>query len=54
MPLSFILVGTLAGVYVVTLLSGFYLTKAVGAFFFLLYFVFVAYNLAHEFGVIAF
>jgi len=53
-PLSFILVGTLAAVYLTALLSGFYLSKPVGAFFFLLYFVFVAYNLAHEFHMIKF
>merc|ERR1719453_298121 len=53
-PLSFILVGTLAGVYLSAALCGFYLTKPLGLFFFLLYFVFVAYNLAHEFNVIDF
>jgi len=53
-PLSFILVGTLAGVYFSALCCGFYLTKPLGLFFFLLYFVFVAYNLLHEFKVIEF
>merc|ERR1719240_1080711 len=53
-PLSFILVGTLAGVYLATLFSGFKLSSALGAFFFSLYFLFVAYNLAHEFKVIDF
>ena len=52
-PLSFILVGTLVGVYVVTLLSGFTLNNCVGAIFFMFYFVFVAYNLAHEFDIIS-
>ena len=54
LPLSIILIGTLAAVYLVTVLSGFYLTKPVGMFFFLLYFGFVGYNLAHEFGMISF
>merc|ERR1719326_1970586 len=40
-PLSFILVGTLAGVYISSLLCGFYLSKPLGLFFFALYFVFV-------------
>jgi len=53
-PLSYILVGTLAGVYLSALLCGFYLSKPLGLFFFALYFVFVAYNLAHEFKVIDF
>merc|ERR1719230_921222 len=48
-PLSFILVGTLVAVYVVALLSGFRLTKLVGLVFFSFYFIFVAYNLLHEF-----
>merc|ERR1719183_154466 len=53
-PLSFILVGTLAGVYFSALCNGFYLTKPLGLFFFSLYFVFVAYNLLHEFNFIDF
>jgi K+-dependent Na+/Ca+ exchanger-like protein len=53
-PLSLILVGTLAGVYIVALLSGFRLTKGVGLIFFSFYFVFVAYNLLHEFHKIPF
>jgi len=53
-PLSFILVGSLIGVYMSSLLCGFYLSKPLGLFFFSLYFVFVAYNLAHEFKVIDF
>jgi len=53
-PLSFILVGTLIGVYVVTLCSGFRLSKAVGLIFFSFYFIFVAYNLMHEFDIISF
>merc|ERR1719387_2721404 len=52
-PLSFILVGTLIGVYIVTLASGFALTKPVGGIFFFFYFIFVAYNLAHEFNLIS-
>ena len=54
LPLSLILVGTLAGVYFSALCCGFYLSKPLGLFFFSLYFVFVAYNLAHEFGFIKF
>jgi Ca2+/Na+ antiporter len=54
LPLSYILVGTLVLVYVGTLLSGFTLSKALGMFFFALYFVFVAYNLLHEFDMISF
>jgi len=53
-PLSFILVGTLIAVYVVTLLSGFKLTPLVGLIFFSFYFIFVAYNLLHEFDMIPF
>ena len=53
-PLSFILVGTLIGVYIVTLASNFTLTKTVGGIFFFFYLVFVAYNLAHEFKMIPF
>ena len=52
LELSFILVGTLAAVYGVTVLSGFRLTKCVGLIFFSFYFLFVAYDLLHEFGVI--
>merc|ERR1711988_850096 len=39
-PLSMILCGTLAGVYLVTVCSGFRLTKLVGAVFFSFYFIF--------------
>jgi len=53
-PLSFILVGTLVAVYTVTLLSGFRLTPLVGLIFFSFYFIFVAYNLLHEFDMIPF
>ena len=53
-PLSLILVGTLAGVYIVALLSGFRLTKGVGLIFFSFYFIFVAYDLLHEFDMIPF
>lgn len=53
-PMSIILFSTLAAVYLVTLLSGFKLTKTVGAIFFAVYFLFVAYNLAHEFDYINF
>jgi Ca2+/Na+ antiporter len=48
-PLSFILIGTLAAVYFVSLCAGFKLSTPLGMFFFSLYFFFVAYNLAHEF-----
>ena len=54
LPLSIILIGTLAAVYLVALLSGFYLTKCVGLIFFSFYFIFVAYDLAHEFDLISF
>jgi len=54
LPLSIILVGTLAAVYLVALLSGFRLTKAVGLIFFSFYFIFVAYDLLHEFDKIPF
>jgi len=53
-PLSIILVSTLAAVYVVTLVSGFRLTKCVGMIFFSFYFIFVAYDLLHEFDKIPF
>jgi K+-dependent Na+/Ca+ exchanger-like protein len=53
-PLSFILFSTLAGVYIVTLCSGFVLSKPVGLIFFSFYFIFVAYNLLHEFQMISF
>jgi len=53
-PLSIILFGTLVGVYVVALLSGFRLSKPVGLIFFSFYFIFVAYNLLHEFHYISF
>jgi len=52
LPLSIILVGTLAAVYLVTLLSGFRLTKCVGMIFFSFYFLFVAYDLLSEFDII--
>jgi len=54
MPLSIILVSTLAAVYLVTVLSGFRLTKCVGMIFFSFYFLFVAYDLLHEFDKIPF
>ncbi|KAL1523440.1 hypothetical protein AB1Y20_018380 [Prymnesium parvum] len=53
-PMSIILFSTLAAVYGVTIFSGFKLTKCVGAIFFSFYFLFVAYNLMHEFGHISF
>ena len=53
-PLSFILVGTLVGVYFSTMLNGWRLSKWLGGFFFALYFVFVGYSLAHEFDLIDF
>ena len=53
-PLSFILVGTLVAVYMVALISGFRLSKPVGLIFFSFYFIFVAYNLLHEFDKIPF
>jgi len=53
-PLSIILFSTLGAVYLVTLLSGFKLTKCVGAIFFSFYFIFVTYNLLHEFRYINF
>ena len=53
-PLSIILVGTLVAVYLVALLSGFRLTKCVGLIFFSFYFIFVAYDLLHEFDMIPF
>jgi len=54
LQLSFILVGTLGAVYGVTVLSGFRLTKCVGLIFFSFYFLFVAYDLLHEFNIISF
>lgn len=53
-PMSMILFSTLGAVYLVTIMSGFRLTKCVGAIFFSFYFLFVIYNLLHEFGYIAF
>ena len=53
-PLSAILLGTLFAVYVTCILAGFRLTKAVGLFFFSLYFLFVAYSLLSEFDKIPF
>jgi K+-dependent Na+/Ca+ exchanger-like protein len=54
LPLSIILVATLAAVYLVALVSGFRLTKCVGLIFFSFYFIFVAYDLLHEFDKIPF
>jgi len=54
LPLSLILVSTLFAVYLVALLSGFRLTKCVGLIFFSFYFIFVAYDLLHEFDKIPF
>jgi Ca2+/Na+ antiporter len=54
MPLSIILIATLFAVYGVALASGFRLTKCVGLIFFSFYFVFVAYDLLHEFDKIPF
>jgi len=53
-PLSLILFGTLGGVYFVALVNGFVLTNTVGLIFFSFYFIFVAYNLLHEFHLISF
>merc|ERR1719231_380626 len=54
LPLSIILIGTLAAVYLVALITGFKLTKCVGLIFFSFYFIFVAYDLLHEFDKIPF
>jgi len=54
LPLSIILCATLVAVYLVAALNGFRLTKGVGMIFFSFYFVFVGYNLAHEFDLISF
>ena len=54
LPLSIILISTLGAVYLVALVSGFRLTKCVGLIFFSFYFVFVAYDLLHEFDMIPF
>ena len=54
LPMSLLLLGTLAVVYCATWMSGFRLTKALGSFFFLLYVLFVVYSLLHEFGQIPF
>jgi len=54
LPMSFILIATLFAVYFVALLSGFRLTKCVGLIFFSFYFIFVAYDLLHEFDKIPF
>jgi len=54
LPMSFILIATLFAVYFVALLSGFRLTKSVGLIFFSFYFIFVAYDLLHEFDKIPF
>jgi len=53
-PLSIFLFSTLGAVYLVTLISGFKLTKLVGGIFFMFYFVFVALNLLSEFGMLPF
>ena len=54
MPLTIILFGTLIGVFGVTALGGFKLTKCVGGVFFAMYFAFVAYTLLEEFGKLPF
>jgi hypothetical protein len=54
MPLTIILFGTLIGVYGVTALGGFKLTKCIGGIFFAMYFAFVAYTLLEEFGKLPF
>merc|ERR1719453_339846 len=48
-PMSMILFSTLGAVYLVAFLSGFRLTKTIGFIFFSFYFLFVAYDLLHEF-----
>merc|ERR1719284_688450 len=53
-PLTMILFGTLAAVYLTTACSGFKLTKLFGGVFFAMYFAFVAYSLLSEFGKIPF
>jgi len=53
-PMSMILFATLAAVYLITLCCGFKLNKCVGATFFSMYFMFVGYSLAHEFGYITY
>merc|ERR1719473_1789123 len=53
-PMTTILFMTLFAVFGVTVCSGFKLTKCVGATFFSFYFIFVAYNLLHEFNYISF
>lgn len=54
LPLSLILLATLASVYVSCLLCKFTLTKPLGGFFFAMYFAFVAYTLLHAFKKIPF
>jgi K+-dependent Na+/Ca+ exchanger-like protein len=54
LPLSIMLISTLGAVYISAALSGFTLSKPLGAFFFSLYFLFVAYSLLHEFGYVEF
>ena len=54
MPLTLFLFGTVFGVYFATMLSGWQLSTPLGMFFFSLYFIFVAYQLAHEFAIISF
>jgi K+-dependent Na+/Ca+ exchanger-like protein len=53
LPLSIFLISTLAAVYLVALCSGFKLTAPVGVFYISLYFLFVAYSLAHSFEIIS-
>lgn len=52
LPMATILFATLLAVYIVTVLSGFRLTKCVGLIFFSFYFLFVAYTLMTEFGLL--
>jgi len=54
LPMSIILFSTLVAVYLVMALGGFKLTKFVGFVFFSFYFLFVAYNLGSEFGLLPF
>jgi len=49
-PFTVVLLSTLALIYGSIVAGGFRLTKPLGAFFFCLYFVFVAGSLLKEFG----
>ena len=51
-PLCTVLMATLAGVYCVTLCSAFHLSEFVGGILFSFWFVYFAYNLLHEYGIV--